>query len=392
MNSTGDKKDIYDNVSSSLLFKISFAAIAVIGSIVTIYAAFFQEKVIQVQFVVTANSNVLDINTEISKVDILYDSTSLKQSNKNLRIYNIKVINNGEADVLKTFFDENEPLGILIKNGEIVEKPEITETSSSYLQKTLKAIQKNHNQIEFSNVILESDEYFSIKILVLHKNSVNPQLVPIGKIAGQKQINLINASEVKIERPFFIETFSGNIWAQLVRLIAYFIIIVIIIVIIVASSEKIDSIKTSKKRKKNIKDFKSKKEYSHNKMNDAIFTRYDNFGGSDLVQMVELIQSEELLNETYKKGIQGVKNKKETTINPDYILSHRFNIVDNNLSIIKSMIHDGLVFNEKDKLIVNQPMKSCLIMYVDFLKERKALRERYRPLPPMDLNDTDKDR
>jgi hypothetical protein len=391
MESIKEEKDIYDKVSRSLLFKILFASIAVISFFVTVYAAFFQEKKIQVQYIITANSNVLDINTEISKVDILYDSTSLKQSNKNLRIFNVKVLNNGDADVLKTFFDENSPLGIEIENGEIVENPEITETSSNYLAKNLKSTLKSSNRIEFSRVILESEEYFSIKILVLHKNTVSPKLIPLGKIAGQKEIKLINASEVKVERPFFIESFGGNIWIQLVRLVAYFIVIVIIIVIIVATGEKITSFKESKFRKKNIRDFKLKKGYHHNKMNDAIFARYNDAGGREFVQMSELIEDEKTLNEKYKKAIERVKTKTETTSNPDYLLSNRFNPIDEDLSLIKAMINDGLVIKENENLIVNQPMKACLEMFIEFLKSRKGIRQHYFHPVELDYDVQDKE-
>lgn len=371
MQSTENKKDIYDRISSNLLFKISFAAIAIIGCAVTVYAAFFQEKSIQIQYVITANSNVLDINTEISKLDIVYDSISLKQRKENLRIYNIKIINNGNTDILKTFFDENEPLGISIQDGEIVEKPEVTETSSPYIQKNLKTFLRGQNKVEFSRIILERQEYFSIKILVLHQNKLTPQLMPIGKIAGQKQIKLINASEVEIEKPFFVETFGGNIWVQFVRFVAYIISIVTVLFLIFIISDKLDDIKTSAKRKKNIKDFKESKDYSHNKMNDAIFTRYKNFGERYFLRMSNLLHSEDFLTKAHKKSIEKVKKERKVISSSNYTSRTIIWQEDSNdLGIINSMIHDGLVIQEGNKLIINQHMRSCLNKFIDFLKER----------------------
>jgi len=295
---------------------------------------------------------------------------SLKQDKKNLRIYNIKIINNGNTDILKTFFDENEPLGISIQNGEIVEKPEVTETSSPYIQKNLKIFLKGHNKVEFSRIILERQEYFSIKILVLHKNELDPQLIPLGKIAGQKQIKLINASEVKIERPFLVETFGGNIWVQFTRFVAYVILMVTAFFLFFMIVEKMDDIKTLAKRKKNIKDFKEKKDYNHNKMNDAIFARYYNFGENGFIRMIRLMESQEYLMKSYKNSVDNIKNKKETTLNKNITHTYTYTNEENDLKIIKSMMHDGLVIQEGNKLIINQPMKSCLNDFIYFLKKR----------------------
>ena len=68
--------------------KKSVAILGVISAFVTISAFIIQitqQSKTVVQFEIVTNSNVLDINTNISKLDIIYDSTSLKHHNQNLQ-------------------------------------------------------------------------------------------------------------------------------------------------------------------------------------------------------------------------------------------------------------------------------------------------------------------
>jgi hypothetical protein len=39
-----------------------------------------------------------------------------------------------------------------------------------------------------------------------------------------------------------------------------------------------------------------------------------------------------------------------------------------------SMINDGYAIKDKDMLVVNQPMKKTLIMFIDYLKETKFIK------------------
>lgn len=254
--------------------------IASAATILTIFA-FFQEKKIDLQYEIISNTNVLDINAEVSKLDILYDSTSLKEKKENLRLVNIKVINKGSKHILKEFFDENDPLGLKIDSGKILENPEIIETSNDYLKRNLKYNLPSDCSITFSEIIIESREYFIIKLLILHKINEEPQISPLGKIAGQKEIKIKLSSEVKEEIPFLKSIFYGNVWIQITRFVLYFIIIVLIVVLIIYLSKKSFYIKQNTKRKKLIKEFKQQKDYQYSRMDDAIFDRFNQSGGLD---------------------------------------------------------------------------------------------------------------
>lgn len=106
----------------SLASRTFIAIIGIIGSIITVYA-FLQEKKVNLRFEVIANTNVLDFNADINKLEVIYDSTNLKQTKENLRIYTVKIINRGDQNIIKQFYDENDPVGLKIIRVKLLNNP-----------------------------------------------------------------------------------------------------------------------------------------------------------------------------------------------------------------------------------------------------------------------------
>jgi len=370
------KKDIYEKATSNLLVKLFIALITSAATIVTIYA-FFQEKKIDLQYAIISNTNVLDIKAEVSKLDILYDSTSLKEKKENLRLVNIKVINKGSKHILKDYFDENDPLGLKIDSGKILENPEIIETSNDYLKRNIKYNLPSDCSITFSEIIIESGEYFILKLLILHKINEEPQISPLGKIAGQKEIMIKLSSEVKEEIPFLKAIFYGNVWVQITRLVLYFIIIVLIVALIVYLTEKSSDIKQNKRRKKLIKEFKQQKDYQYSRMDDAIFDRFYHSGAWILKKMSDLTSDAIRLNKKYKDALNTIKEKDTSKLELDRETSVIRDKMEDIWTTINSMLSDGLVFKEADDFAINQKMRMTLDKFIFFLKEKKEF-EKHR--------------
>ena len=295
---------IFNNIAS----KTVIALIGLFAAAITIYA-FLQEKSVDVRYEIIANTNVLDFNADISKLEVSYDSTNLKQSNENLRIITIKIINNGKQHLFKEYLDNNDPLGLTISSGKIIEKPDLIQTSNDYLKRNIKLHNFTNNKLTFSQVILESGEFFIIKLLILHKKDEIPQINSFGKIAGQKNIEVVNSVDIKTEKTFLLNVYEGNIWIQLLRLLSYFIIGILIILIIVGISEKIDSRREKNRKIKMVKDFKNIKSYDYTRMDDAIFDRYKLRGSRDLKKSQGLLQNEKELNENYSELSKELKSK-----------------------------------------------------------------------------------
>lgn len=354
---------LLDNYASKTLLTL----FGLIGTIITIYA-FFENQNVDLRYEIIANTNVLDFNADLNKLEVSYDSTNLKQTKENLRIFTIRIINNGNKTIIKELYDENDPIGLKISTGTLVEKPEIIKVSNDYIKRTLKVISYDSKKISLTPVIIEPDEYFIIKLLVLHKKDASPQIFSLGKIAGQKEITVLNSIDIKEQPSFILTTYSGNIWIQLLRLFSYFIIAVLIIIVIIVLSQKINDVRDKNRKNKSIKGFKQTKDYSYTRMDDAIFDRYLKDDFYNLNDINTLIENDIKLNEIYNKLLEQMKSKE----------FRRFRRTDKNgnhhyydystWKKIKSMINDGIVIQDNNSLSVNQSMKETLNKFIDYVK------------------------
>jgi len=366
---------IKENITFSKLTAITISSIGLLGALITIYAFFSQNRNLNLQYEVLANSNVLDINAEITKLDILYDGNSLKQKNENLRILNIKVINNGSEHILSNYYDENDPLGLEISNGIIIENPEILDASNNYLKNNLKIKKDTNNRIYFSKVIIESNEYFILKILILHKSNESPTIIPVGKIAGIKSINIINNIKTPENISFFHKVFEGSILVQIVKGFVYFLIVVIIIILIALISESINNYKKRRRRKILIKNFLETEGKQVNRIDEAIFDLYRKDGQETIKLIHDFLSDEAKVNQIYTKFLKK-EDDNSSKIDEFDIRAASSNYVlyrHNKKYLFDRLFKTGFLIKEDKKVSINNPMKKTLDAFIEYLKKKKEI-------------------
>ncbi len=164
--------------------------------------------------------DVLDVRTPVEDLQITFQNEDIQGENLNLRIYAMRVINNGEVDILQTQYDQDEIWGLQVIDGRVIEA-RLIEASSSYL------IAKDNPQVigedivEFDKAIVEQGQFFAFNMLVVHAKDATPGIVPLGKIAGIDEI-VVTRVPVKTEGPGFLSDLFGGSWAvQLVRAILF---------------------------------------------------------------------------------------------------------------------------------------------------------------------------
>ncbi|MFT5916545.1 MAG: hypothetical protein ACJAWV_003099 [Flammeovirgaceae bacterium] len=338
--------------------KLFLAVFGIVAGSIGIYSFFFKENFTNLQYVITSNSNVLDINADVSKIEILYDSTSLKRSKKNLKVINVRVINNGNLGILNSFYDTNNLLGLKIEKGEIVENPTVIASSSPYLMENVKTkLNKKKNLVTFNQVIIDSKADFLIKILILHDIDEVPHLVPIGKIAGQRKIEIVDSSEIEEEPSFLHRSFYGSVWIQLVRLIAYTFLGIVIAIFSAFIGMELSSSQKNRTRKKIINTFKDETSYRHISTNDVVFDRFIKDGATQIQKLSSLIDNEESLKELHKIKL-ATKNKKERFAD---------SIINPSLTTFSQLFKDGFFIRNENSFIVNESMKQCLLNFNSFL-------------------------
>ena len=217
---TWDNIKTLDKKFSWSFFGFLLGAIGIIFSIYTIY--FHKESPI-IEYYELTNTDVLDIRENLTKLDIVYDSVSIKNNHQSLRIITLKIANNGNEALGPQHYDEDYPLGLTITRGTIVESPQIINTSNDYIAKKLRIEQKSQKEISFSKVIINQGEFFTLKLLLLTKENVMPQVIPSGYITGYGK-PLLRLADNELQEEGFLESLiHGNVVVHILRFIIYFI-------------------------------------------------------------------------------------------------------------------------------------------------------------------------
>jgi hypothetical protein len=341
--------------------------LAVILGGVTIYTQFIKKNSPDLNFEILSNANVLDVHESIGNLDILYKGSSLNRSHQSLRIVVLKVVNDGDRAILPSYYDPEDPIGFKILNGQIVERPVILGAGNLYLLRHTRILQNSPGEVTFSRPILEPGDFFILKFLLLHGNSEEPRVLPVGKVAGVKRISLIRRDKEDSQRPLFLEVaFLGSMWVQLTRAASYSFASVVLLVIIGGSSIAITEILSKRRRSKVVKAFK---EYAAPKLtepDELFFDSFVNSGSYELLVMCDLLGDEIRL----KTALGSKINRHE-----DFALGHRSE-QDYDIRLARQLVDRGIIVRTQSGIEVNGSRKEVLADFVGFLRRKGFIQDR----------------
>jgi len=346
---------------------LGFMLAVILGS-VSVYIEFFKDNKPDLNYIITANTSVLDIREKLGSLDVLYHGESLSKNKKDLRLITFEVINQGDTAILSNFYDSNDPVGFTIIDGNIADEPTLIEASNKYLENKLVVTKKSDNSVLFSNVILEPGEFFKIKILLLHDVSKIPAIESFGKIAGVNKIDVLMNFASGNKRSFIEETFGGGIYPNITRFITFGILFILSVVLLIVISEKIDGIKDKRRKNKLIQIFK---EYDTDKISekDNFFLDYYLSRGAEFIEhLYELLNDQEKLN-FLAKGGEKLPNRRAPT----------FTIYNDTL-LFNELLSEGIVRVENDGVIVEPSRFSALTDFFNFLKRKGEFRREFNSL------------
>lgn len=153
------------------------------------YQTFVFEKKPQLNFEIISNQEVITLNEDINKLELIYDGIDLRKNSKTLSLITFKVINDGESGILKSFYDNEVPVGFFIANGKLLNKPEIIGSNDKdYFKNYLKEIKGD--SIIFNDLIFDSKKFFELKCLSINTIGVKPKIITFGKIANVDKITV----------------------------------------------------------------------------------------------------------------------------------------------------------------------------------------------------------
>ena len=304
------------NLKDSLLSRKSYAwtlfgiILTVISGIFAIYA-FVYTRQPELSFIVTSKTNVLDINAPLSNMDILLDSLSLKDRNENIKVFNLKIKNNGNANITTELYDSHMPISLHVTGGNILKSPEVIMSSNDYIGRNLQSRfkLKNDSVIVIPNIIMDIADYADIKLLILHKNDIMPKIGITGKISGQKEL-IVTEVEIKNAKSFWDDYFPLSIGVFFAQLFSYLVIFILFSLIFIFTFEKITDWFTAYRRKITAKEFELK--YKTKAIDRFIINKYLDDGFVFLDEAKKLIDNPglySLYNDEFLKENEVITNE-----------------------------------------------------------------------------------
>jgi len=205
------------NIDKRMFMTVFFFIIT--GSL-GLYSIFSEDKP-NISLVVISSTNVLDVHEPIKDLTIAFQGEDIQKEELNLRILIMKMVNDGEIDILQNHYDMHDTWGIKVNGGEIIEV-RLVESNSEYIESNLNPrLVKDEGLIELEKIIFDRGKYFVLEILVLHEKQDVPMILPLGKIVGIEEIKVSEIASESEEVNYFKEAFSGGVGVQLARTLAY---------------------------------------------------------------------------------------------------------------------------------------------------------------------------
>lgn len=347
---------------------LGFILAAIFGAL-SIYTTFFGSRTPQIRYTVSSILGVYDIREEVGKLDIIYDGMNIREKKQMLSLVALTVSNIGDAHLTKDLYDNNDPLGFKLDGG-ILLKTEISQASNSYLFRTLNISLESTKIAHFSQVIIDSGESYTVKILALHNENEIPEIIPLGKIAGVKEIELIPWSREASKIPFWQEVIGGGFLIHVTRALSYFIFLILIGLIIGIPTAILSEVASKHKRKRHIRDFKSLSDIPFKEEDDFIFESYLRHGELYLMRIENLLLSKKRLKSAIDNHLK--HGGKEVFDVIDYDEARRDFPFEHypTFLVIPKLLESSFITKDREEITINSHMQNTLKHFLRFLKGR----------------------
>ncbi len=342
---------------------------------ITIQREFFADSGPHLRYDILTSTPVLDVHEDVSKLNVLFDGIDIRQQKKSLRVITVRVVNDSQKDILRGYYDEAEPLGLRVSTGRII-RCDLVTTSNPYLERQLIPQQRDDTTLVFSSVILESQEYFVLKLLVLHDESKQPEITPVGKVAGIRIIPVAEAFKQEASRPFLHRTFAGSLPVQVVRVFAYPWAMIGLAIGIILPIAYVGDKLGKRKRREIAEQFKKTTSFRLRADDQFLFDTYVGDGSTVLLPMLSMVSDPRILEVAYGH-YEEYKKRREY---PLYLgtnrgVHERYHLEDMYLHFrrMHDCVRSGLIKKTQDGPVADEHMKAALEEFVAFLKKKQLV-------------------
>ncbi|PTN04477.1 hypothetical protein C8N47_13112 [Mangrovibacterium marinum] len=353
--------------------------IGILGFGYAIYIDQFKEVKPNITFDILSKTQVLDLKENLNELKIIYDGEDLKEKDENLILITLKILNNGDKDIKEDDFVSQVPFGFVVNNGKIAETPQILETSNDFLKNYLKVSYDSTNTVFLNKTQIDQNQFFTIKILTICKNSEVPDIKPVGKISGMVNefaVRNIFKDELESEDSFFERLNNDNFGIHVARFFYYIICMALFSLLIGIPSSKLSDFFDNKKKKKLIQKFRNKTKIKLSDKVDLIFELYKDYGERSIKWLDNTISNDKKLI----KHVNYIKTKESRGTDDELIDDYeREELIENQMlherryitssfsRIIERLIDKEIITKENEVIKVDEVFKEELKEFKYFI-------------------------
>jgi hypothetical protein len=270
-----------------------------VGIVISLLGLYYELRgnVTHMSMDIAAESNVLDVLHPMPDLSILFQGRDIVAEKSNLKILTVRVVNDGSANILENDFDRRTPFGLWVEGGRVI-RAQVVGGNSAYLTENIHPLVEGTDRIVLDKVIFDKGKFVSLEVLVLHPKGSEPNLKPLGKIAGLEQISITRSFEDHSQRSFMDQVFSGPLAVQISRGITYTILALISVIslgLLIAGLASIPGKRAKRKRQRVADQLPVLDSPSQEKKRKAVEGIYIEYGLEGLNRAQRLLGNEEHL-------------------------------------------------------------------------------------------------
>ena len=249
-----------------------------------------REPETRVTFEIISATDVLDLSRSLKDLRIEFRGQDLQEQGLNLKVVKINVANTGETHIRAGDYS-NIDWGIRVVGGQVIEA-KVDRSNAANVISTNDLRYIGSDTIGFPKIVFDKRDAFAIELLLLHPNDAEPDIVPIGKIAGVKNFDLDPPPLPGQAVGFVGQAFGGSSRVLAVRSGVYFfgsiIIFFAIVFGLVGAATMLDSVK-ARLRRKRVLQTEAIKQIDRVSIRDGLIDLYGSTGLSGLRRLSDIV-------------------------------------------------------------------------------------------------------
>lgn len=170
-------------------------------------------------------------NETLSSVQLIVDTLDVLKSKQNVSFYSFRVRNIGNQNLVTSDYDEGD-FGIVVQGGEILKDVSFSEASNEHIGRRYQDLSPHtlRGFMEIPRIALDKGDWYSFTVAILHDDNVVPEFSTLGKIIGQRNIEILKTSSER--KSFWHQVLEGDIMVHLSRFTIYFFILLFFMFIV----------------------------------------------------------------------------------------------------------------------------------------------------------------